>query len=95
MMVGSCANSQCSAQFPGRLFLSNALAGREAREQETVRYYWLCDACCRLFTIQRDGQKVGIVPLRSGRLGAKVHTGFIHNSVTTDAPLGRVNHRRS
>ena len=69
-MLAKCANPHCSAEFrylkQGKLFLREPLinsASRAKSARGVLQRYWLCAACCELFTVENDGQGMKVVPL--------------------------------
>jgi len=50
-MLTKCANPECSSQF--RYFHIGKVFVIESSEQEhKVRYYWLCERCCRKVSVE-------------------------------------------
>jgi len=76
-MLSKCANPACSATFhyfhEGKLFAiesgidSQAMGPRFGPEctgrPHSLQYFWLCSSCCRVMTIQSDGDR-GVAILR-------------------------------
>ena len=86
-MLAKCANPACSATFrylhEGRLFAieDNVVsAGGKSRadpeylgESHTREYFWLCSSCCRVMTVQIDGDhKVTVVTKQGAPPNASV-----------------------
>jgi hypothetical protein len=75
-MVAKCANPKCSATFRflkhGRLFLIAAEPSGNRLESDflhhdrrKLQHFWLCDSCCKEFTlVQADGE-IRVAPLHS------------------------------
>ena len=83
-MVAKCANPHCSAEFrflkQGKLFLSEHIppthpagTSRAHRGKGGVQHFWLCDDCCRYFTLVRDEHEIRIVPLHTRKYPQPVH----------------------
>jgi len=71
-MVEKCANSACSASFrrlrEGRVFVIEGEADSRIGNGRArlVRYFWLCNSCCRTMTvIGKKKQGIEVVPLPS------------------------------
>ena len=70
-MVGKCANPACSTRFlrlrDGRLFVKEVPAdstGYGSGHFLQLRYFWLCDSCCRtMIVIVEEGGEVKVAPL--------------------------------
>lgn len=74
-MLSKCVNPACSASFrylhQGRLFLLDVaddadigrLSCHEGLAAHRLRYFWLCDACCRSMTVVERGRGVEVVSL--------------------------------
>jgi hypothetical protein len=70
-MVNNCANPTCSASFrnlrDGRVFVIEAKADSRGGDGHSrqLRYFWLCNACCRTMTVvveKRGGIKIEPLP---------------------------------
>jgi hypothetical protein len=65
-MFSKCANPECGMRFvygQGRFFRfhKNWTAGQEPPNTHSVQHFWLCDQCCRQFTLElQDGAGVVI-----------------------------------
>jgi hypothetical protein len=59
-MVQKCANSECSASFhslrDGRVFVIEVEDDSEPdhKHSRQLRYFWLCNTCCRTMTVVAD-----------------------------------------
>ncbi len=69
-MVEKCANSACSATFhslrEGRVFVIEGEGGSQlehGRSRE-LRYFWLCNTCCRTMTVVAEKGGIKLAPQR-------------------------------
>jgi hypothetical protein len=63
-MVTKCANPDCSTPF--RYFRSGKLfVLREAGQGRKIDYYWLCDKCSQILTVERDARGGIAVAIRT------------------------------
>jgi hypothetical protein len=66
-MLSSCANPDCSATFrylhEGELFfLPVSNASRDG--DQMMETFWVCDECCRLYTVAVLGGRVRVTPVK-------------------------------
>jgi hypothetical protein len=71
-MLAKCANPACSAPFrylhEGKLFRLDLGAGPpsgDTRIPRQLQYFWLCDVCARIMTLEMHAGKVLARPLRA------------------------------
>jgi hypothetical protein len=63
-VISACCNPECGVPFVcgrGRFFRfhKNRRAGEPAPNTHSVQHFWLCERCCRQFTLElRDGAGV-------------------------------------
>jgi len=69
-MVEKCANTACSASFrrlrEGRVFVMEVDTDSTGvdRRVRLVRYFWLCNSCCRTMTVvAKKSEGIEVVPL--------------------------------
>jgi hypothetical protein len=70
-MLTKCANPGCSEQFlylhQGKLFHLSPIPELQKFSEESCtglyERYWLCDQCCKTFTVIWDGFRARVVPL--------------------------------
>jgi len=76
-MVEKCANPACSAAFhrlgQGRLFIKEVRADpHDGRGSWHLRYFWLCDSCCRTMTIVGErGKEIKLARLPVSASGVR------------------------
>jgi len=80
-MVGKCANPACSATFrylhEGELFTVESKTGslkqgppadpEYAGSSHVRECFWLCPSCCRMMTVQSDGEG-GVILMPKGKM---------------------------
>lgn len=71
-MLSKCANPTCTAQFRylhlGKLFHLCPIPELEKINEDCSGLYerfWLCDECCKKFTVVWDGLQAQVVTLRN------------------------------
>lgn len=72
-MVSKCANPNCSEQFrylhQGKLFHLSPVPDLEHITEETCgglyERFWLCEECCKKFTVVWDGEQAQVVSSRN------------------------------
>jgi hypothetical protein len=52
-MVAKCANPKCSSQFH-YLHLGKLFVIESGGEEHRLNYYWLCEKCCGMLTIEYE-----------------------------------------